>query len=294
LTSIIPKYITGQVIRLVSTTLNNLLVVQTDEPNKLYVMQWHVQNGAKVMQAWHTWELPETPEHIFFNDGFLVAIVTVGTAAGYYVLSVIANAPAGLQECVYLDYRQVAVMGSNNELSLIANHPYTEVDTCVIGGSDTEYAGMSIPFTIDGDTLTVDDKLGTVLSGSWVIGNKYESAVTLSELVHRDDQDRYDSSRTLRLNNVKVRHNNSGPYTVNITRAWGDHFSEVYSQSLSRSVAEASLGTSLIHSGELTVPVRERSEYVTIEVVSSGHLPFNLTGYDWQGQLNGSGQRRYF
>tara|TARA_R110000851_G_scaffold129000_2_gene261564 strand:+ start:131 stop:688 length:558 start_codon:yes stop_codon:yes gene_type:complete len=185
-------------------------------------------------------------------------------------------------------------MGASNNIALLPDHAYAEETTLVIGASDTEYAGMSIPFTIDGDTLTVDDRLGTVLSGSWIIGNTYDSAITLSELVHRDDQDRYDSSRTLRLNNVKVRHSKSGPYTVNITRAWGDHFSEVYSQSLTRAVADASLGAALVHSGELTVPVRERSEYVTIEVVSSGHLPFNLTGYDWQGQLNGSGQRRYF
>jgi hypothetical protein len=294
LTSIVPTYIKGRVKQIISTTLNNLLVVQTDEPNTLYVMQWHVQNGAKVMQSWHTWKLPDTPEHMFFVEGLLVIIDTIGMTTGYYTMDPVMRTYNDLDYELHLDYRIELPMGSNNQISLLPNHAYTEVDTLVIGSANTAYAGMSIPFTIDGDTLTVDDKLGTVLSGSWVIGNTYDSAVTLNEIVHRDDQDRYDSSRTLRLNNVKVRHNNSGPYTVNITRAWGDHFSEVYSQSLSRSVAEASLGTSLIHSGELTVPVRERSEYVTIEVVSSGHLPFNLTGYDWQGQLNGSGQRRYF
>jgi len=294
LTSIIPTYIRGRVKQMVSTTLNNLLVIQTDEPNKLYIMQWHVQNGAKVMQSWHTWELPETPEHMLFYNGTLIVIVAIGVTPGYYSLNPVFSTYTGLPHEVHLDHRLEVVMSDNNEINLLDDHAYTEDTTLVVGSPDSNYPGMAIPFTISGNTITVDDRLGTVLSGTWLIGNTYSSCITLSELVYRDDQDRYDSSRTLRLNNIKVRHNNSGPYTVNITRSWGDYFSETFSQDLSRSVAAAQLGTSLINSGELPVVIRERSEYVTIEVDANGHLPFNLTGYDWQGQLNGSGQRRYF
>lgn len=306
LTAVVPKYIEGRVKQLVSNTLNNYLAVQTDKPNVLYIMQWHNQNGTRVMQSWHTWTLPGTPEHIYFARGYLILVMDDGVTMkrSLFDLSggttgvageLIGESFGGLDFEVHLHFR-FAFDISNNQITLPIDHPYNETDSLVIGASDSNYPGMSIPFTIAGDIVTIDDQLGTTLTGRWLIGNKYTTEITLPKILPRDQEDNVMSEATLRLNSLKLRHNKSGEYKVTVTRNWGDYFNEVIETELdmTRLVGAAMVDAPLLHTGELHVPIRERSEFTTVTISTDGHLPFNLTGYDWSGQISGSGQRRQF
>ena len=306
LTAVVPKYIKGRVKQLVSNTLNNYLVVQTDTPNLLYIMQWHNQNGQRVMQSWHKWTLPGTPQHIYFALGYLILVMNDGFTVRRSLLDLsggssgadgeLAGEPfGGLDHETHLHFRFIYDI-SGNQFTLPVDHPYNETDSVVVGAADSNYPGMSIPFTISGDVVTVDDQLGTTLTGRWIIGNKYTTTITLPKIIPRDQEGEVMSEATLRLNRIKLRHNQSGEYTVKVTRNWGDYFNEELTTQLdmSRLVGDAMLDAPLLHTGELQVPIRERSEFVTIEISTDGHLPFNLTGYDWSGQISGSGQRRQF
>ncbi len=293
LTSIVPTYLKGRVKRIASTTLHNHLIVQTDEPNTLYIMQWHNQNNARVMQSWHKWELPATPEYFWFVSGTLYLVMNDGLVTRISSVNLAGDTYAGLPYNIYLHYRAIHQV-SNNTLTLPDDHPYNNTDSVVVGAHDSTYPAMSIPFNITGNTVTLDDSLGTTFTGSWVIGNKYTSSIELSKVLPRDMEDRVIADSTLRLNNIKLRHKDSGPYTVNVIRSWGDYYNDVQSVDMTRRVGAAMINTALVDTGELRASIRERSEYVTINITTDSHLPYNLTGYDWSGQISGSGQRSNF
>ncbi len=301
ITSTIPKYIEGKITTLVSTTLNNYLIAHCAPSNEIYVMQWHNQNGARVMQSWCKWVLPNEPKYIYFDEGKLKFVMVsgdvVGEATKINTIDLSKDTYDGFDFNLHLDFREKITLASTQIVGLPTNHPYTDEGSFVVGASDSNYAGIPIPFQIWGGSVALEEMPGDVkVTGSILIGNKYTTSIKLPTIIPRDADDRVVSEQVLRLNSLKLRHYNSGSYSVNVNRSWGDYYSEDIESDfdLTRATGAADLDRPQLDTGEFRVPVRDRSKLIGITISTDSYLPYNLTGYDWSGQISGSGQRSNF
>ena len=297
ITSTIPKYIEGKITTLISTTLNNYLVAHCAPSNEIYVMQWHNQNSARVMQSWCKWVLPSEPKYIYFEEGNLKFVMVSGETTKINTIDLSKDTYDGFDFNLHLDFRAKCTLGSTQIVGLPPNHPYTDEDSFVVGASDSNYAGIPIPFLIWGPSVALREMPGDIkVTGSILIGNKYTTSIKLPTIIPRDADDRVVSEQVLRLNSLKLRHYNSGSYSVNVNRSWGDYYSEDIESDfdLTRETGAADLDKPQLDTGEFRVPVRDRSKLISITISTDSYLPYNLTGYDWSGQISGSGQRSNF
>lgn len=274
----------------VDTTSNLAYVFSADDYRKLWVYTWYKRDTKQTVGAWFEWELPYPVLHGWYRAGRLNLIMQVQkdglTNVELYGLEANKPSDGGLGYRIYLDGLYSSVADSTGAIPV---HGLDPDSVMVVGADGAGYPGMQYEAVNTGEgSVRVDI---SEAGKPFLVGIPFSSQVQLNKVIPKDQNGETDSSMTLRLRMITLRTATSGPYTVEVRREYGDYWQQTYGTAVGRDA----IGTSSMElTDSIDIPVREQSLLVDFSITSDGHLPFNLTGYDWTGQLFGNAQRRYF
>ena len=297
ITEQVPKFIEGTVKRAVSSTHENLLVVQAESATKLYVYKYNNTSRGKTQSAWFTFEFTNmTILNIQFVGTSLFMLVNRGNKTFLERMDL----QTGLKDTdstyvTTLDRRfLIADRMSATETTTTFRITGVEVDTSLTYNLVTE----------SGEVLTITDVNTTDLAGSTTIvvnsvvdagvsvyfGLPYTMTYEFSKpLLKRQMQDsKVDIISTGRhqLRYMTIEYDETAAFTLRVTPQIGgaDGTAKDYPFS-GRFLASALLvGQVPQETGSFRVPIFLQSQNAKIEIINSSALPSNIQSAEFEAQ----------
>ncbi len=295
ITEQVPKFIEGTVKRAVTSTHENLLVVQADSATKLYVYKYNNTNRGKTQSAWFTFE---------FSNATVINIQFVGTSLfvlvkrGSKTFLERMDLQTGLKDTgstyvTTLDRRfLIADRTSATETTTTFTITGTEVDTSLTYNAVTEGGEV---LTIDSVTTSSGDT--TIVVNSVVdagvsvyFGLPYTMTYEFSKpLLKRGTQDgKIDVVSTGRhqLRYMTVEYDETASFTLRVTPQVGgaDGTAIDYPFSGRFLAATATLDNIPNETGSFRIPIFLKSQNAKIEIINSSALPSNIQSAEFEAQ----------
>jgi len=316
----VPKYIPANIFKMAASTNEDVLVlIGTDNPNKLYINRWlYGERGQKILNAWSTFILNtnKTILNVDFIDTDLFMVVrntnnvtsieklpfesnftetnadfefhldhklteaSTGVSVAY-----VASTNTTTWTLPYRTYAQMAVVGrhlASGETSTFISAPNTSATT--LG------AGQVISTTTtntDGSTLTIT-ATGDYRLSKVIIGEPYEmhyrfSAQRLTEQVPGGGGE-FISGR-LQLHHFYIKFENTGFFKVEVTPENRDTSTHKFTGNL-LGAASSTIGSVNLETGTFRVPIMSRADRVDIDIKNSTFLPTKLNSAEYEARFH--------
>ena len=297
ITEQVPKFIEGTVKRAVSSTHENLLVIQAESATKLYVYKYNNTSRGKTQSAWFTFE---------FTNLSIINIQFIGTSLfmlvnrGGKTFLERMDLQTGLKDTgstyvTTLDRRfLIADRTSATETTTTFRITGVEVDTSLTYNLVTE----------SGEVLTITDVNTTDLAGSTTIvvnsvvdagvsvyfGLPYTMTYEFSKpLLKRQMQEgKIDIISTGRhqLRYMTLEYDDTGSFTLRVTPQVGgaDGTAIDYPFSGRFLAATATLDSIPSETGSFRIPIFLKSQNAKIEIINSSALPSNIQSAEFEAQ----------
>ena len=316
----VPKYIPANIFKMAASTNEDVLVlIGTDNPNKLYINRWlYGDKGQKILNAWSTFILNsnKTILNIDFIDTDLFMVVrnsnnvtsieklpfesnftetnadfefhldhklteaSTGVSVAY-----VASTNTTTWTLPYRTYAQMAVVGrhlASGETSTFISAPNTSAVN--LG------AGQVISTTTtntDGSTLTIT-ATGDYRLSKVIIGEPYEmhyrfSAQRLTEQVPGGGGE-FISGR-LQLHHFYIKFENTGFFKVEVTPENRDTSTHKFTGNL-LGAASSTIGSVNLETGTFRVPIMSRADRVDIDIKNSTFLPTKLNSAEYEARFH--------
>ena len=297
ITEQVPKFIEGTVKRAVSSTHENLLVIQAESATKLYVYKYNNTSRGKTQSAWFTFE---------FTNLSIINIQFIGTSLfmlvnrGGKTFLERMDLQTGLKDTgstyvTTLDRRfLIADRTSATETTTTFRITGVEVDTSLTYNLVTE----------SGEVLTITDVNTTDLAGSTTIvvnsvvdagvsvyfGLPYTMTYEFSKpLLKRQMQEgKIDIISTGRhqLRYMTLEYDDTASFTLRVTPQVGgaDGTAIDYPFSGRFLAATATLDSIPSETGSFRIPIFLKSQNAKIEIINSSALPSNIQSAEFEAQ----------
>jgi len=318
----VPKYIPSNIFKMaVSTNEDVLVLLGSDNPNKLYINRWlYGDRGQKILNAWSTFILnsSKTILNVDFIDTDLFMVVrnsnnvtsieklpfesnftetnadfefhldhklteaSTGVSVAY-----VASTNTTTWTLPYRTYAQMAVVGrhlASGETSTFISAPNTSATT--LG------AGQVISTTTtntDGSTLTVS-AIGDYRLSKVIIGEPFEmhyrfSAQRLTEQVPGGSAGGEFISGRLQLHHFYIKFENTGFFKVEVTPENRDTSTHKFTGNL-LGAASSTIGSVNLETGTFRVPIMSRADRVDIDIKNSTFLPTKLNSAEYEARFH--------
>ena len=316
----VPKYIPANIFKMaVSTNEDVLVLIGSDNPNKLYINRWlYGERGQKILNAWSTFILNnnKTILNVDFIDTDLFMVVrnsnnvtsieklpfesnftetnadfefhldhklteaSTGVSVAY-----VASTNTTTWTLPYRTYAQMAVVGrhlASGETSTFISAPNTSAVN--LG------AGQVISTTTtntDGSTLTVS-AIGDYRLSKVIIGEPFEmhyrfSAQRLTEQVPGGGGE-FISGR-LQLHHFYIKFENTGFFKVEVTPENRDTSTHKFTGNL-LGAASSTIGSVNLETGTFRVPIMSRADRVDIDIKNNTFLPTKLNSAEYEARFH--------
>ncbi|CAK1257690.1 tail protein [Klebsiella phage vB_Kpl_K72PH164C2] len=297
----LPRYIPGRVMQMQTSSVTNMAFMRyTGQRNALlvYEFMWGGGDGAKVQSAWHQWTLPypilgvqalEDLVYVYMQGpGNALLVAAMDPREGYTLGQEYDTAYSDFPTTVTVSGGQFTVPSifryTNYHLSikeeLILTYPQGTAMAATEVGLN-EFLGANIVSVVRG-----------VPDGTYVLGRRYKSAMTLTTPTLRDRNDKLVGSGHVRLLRLDVALRNSGHFDVHVTDTprdvdWSGELSGVLMNS-----KELVLGRTLrVDLAVVTVPCRTNADTTEIQFSTNGSQELNILDISYILRYNQRRQR---
>jgi hypothetical protein len=291
-TAHVPKYLSGNVVKLSGTTRHNCVAVQVDGDTSslyLYDYEWTPDQNQKIQSAWHKFTFGTT------------AVVKAAEFVGQYLYLVIDRPSKG----THLERLDLATSLTDTGLSfrLCLDRRITEATCTVSYSAVTGLTTWTLPYQIV-DSLQVlvrtaagSLRLGQVIptasqSGNQItasgnysatqvyIGQPVTSRVRFSKLYPRDQNGQAINTGRLQLRTMSAAYNSTGYLRAEVTPTGRS----MTTQTMAPQVGVAfTPGSPVLATGVLRFPVLALNTEAQVDLVSDSYLPCRITSASWEG-----------
>lgn len=313
----VPKYIPSNVFKIaVSTNEDVLILLGTDNPNKLYINRWLLgENFQKVLNSWSTFSLNSSRS--IRNIDF------IGT--DLYLVIEEANGTTLEKIPFEADYRE-----TNADFEYHLDHKVTEATTgvSVAYNSTTDVSTFTVPYRLrgsmtvvgrylaDGETSTYVSTQGTTVNlkpgqviqstntangststitadgdyrnSKFIIGEPYEmhyrfSSQRLTEQPGGKGGELI--SGRLQLHHFYIKYEDTGFFKVEVTPENRDTSTHDFTGRL-LGAASSSIGQINLETGTFKVPIMSRADRVNIDIKNDTYLPTQLSSAEYEAMFH--------
>tara|TARA_A100001037_G_scaffold38578_1_gene29649 strand:+ start:96 stop:2558 length:2463 start_codon:yes stop_codon:yes gene_type:complete len=307
----VPKLIPSGIFKMaVSNNQDILVLLGTENPNKLYVNRWLYGEGfTKALNAWFTYTLNSnrsilnidfigtdlimvieeangvTLEKIPFETGFTESNAEFEYHLDHKVtestngVSVAYNSSTDITTFT-VPYRVRSNMNIVGRY-LASNETSTFIDTQ--GNTQTLKAGQVLKTTnlVDGSTSTIT-AAGDFTNSKFIIGEPYEMHYRFSkQRLTGPNANEFISGR-LQIHHFYIKYEDSGFFQVEVTPENRDTSLHKFTGRL-LGAASASVGLINLDTGTFKVPVMSKSDRVNIDIKNNTFLPTLLASAEYEG-----------
>lgn len=294
-----PKYITGNVFKIATTSNEDFVaVLSANSPNKVFTYRYYWGGDEKLQSAWSEWEFPagDTVLNVDFIESSVWLVVS--RSDGTYIESMDiepGRTDTGGTFVVHLDRRvDETGVGSRtynagtNQTTFIV--PYLLVDATQFQlyawhGDATFKPGQQLQFThsVVGSTtlITVTGNLT-----KFFFGRRYVFRYRFSPLVMREQAkgggEQAITGGRLQVRYMNVAYSHTGYFRAEVTPVGRDTYSYVFSGRVVGSVL-SQIGKPGIQEGSFKFPVQSQNTGVTIDLVNDSPFPCAFLSAEWEG-----------
>ena len=317
----VPRLIPSNVFKMaVSTNQDILIVLGSDNPNKLYVYRWlYGSDGNKALSSWFTYTINSnrsilnvdfigtdlfavieeankvTLEKIPFESEFRETNATFEYHLDHKVteattgVSVSYSSGTGLSTFT-VPYRLRASM---NIIGRYLGDGETSTFVDPQGNTKTLTAGqvISTSNTTDGSTSTIT-ATGDYRNSKFIIGEPYEMHYRFSKQRLTEQgagTPEYVGAR-LQLHHFYIKYEDAGFFKVEVTPQNRDTSTHKFTGRLLGS-ASAAIGQINLDTGTFKVPIMSKSDRVDIDVKNNTFLPTRLASAEYEGTFHSRSRR---
>lgn len=295
ITEQVPKFIEGTVKRAVTSTHENLLVIQAASTTKLYVYKYNNTNRGKTQSAWFTFEFSNvTVVNIQFVGTSLFMLVKRGSKTFLERMDLQTGLKdTGSTYVTTLDRRfLIADRTSATETTTTYTITGTELDTSLTYNAVTQ----------GGEVLTINSVTAAGGNTTIVVNSVVDAGVSVffglpytmtyefsKPLLKRGTQDgKIDVVSTGRhqLRYMTVEYDDTASFTLRVTPQVGgaDGTAIDYPFSGRFLAATATLDNIPSETGSFRIPIFLKSQNAKIEIINSSALPSNIQSAEFEAQ----------
>lgn len=298
ITDQVPEYIESGIYSVVGINSKNaVFIASTADRNALWVYQYYFSDQGKVQSAWHKWT----------SDGDIYGLSSLGNdlyiaqaRGGELVITKVVfyenAADVFNNRSVLLDFKeyydgsqsafpQVQVSGEWYQKIAWSTTPEVgdeDIAVLVIApentGSETKGRIIPVEFFIGTDAYV---PLEPSLTGEqFYSGYLYDFSWTLNPIYMRDQNLVAIQDGRLQLRKLKIRFNNSGPFTLSATPKYRDTVYKTYSGT---NIGEDLLATADTNDGIISILSGGKSEEVVHQVTSTTPWRTRFSSVEWAG-----------
>jgi len=275
ITSHIPRYIEGEVTKMVaSSNEDTLLILTEDDPQAVYINRYYWTGEQKVQNSWSRWTFDGDVLNVDFNQSDI--FIVIERSDGIYLETInlsqdVATAITDGGWSCHLDRRVTLTSGGTTTV------PYTDSNLTYI--------------TDKGDIIAAADVSAKLTAGRTVFaGIPFTFRYEFSELVVKEDNEPITIGR-LQVRRMGVVYSNSGYFKAVITPTKRTSSEVVFTGRLVGASTNL-LGKVPLATGTFKLPVLAKASEVKIELVSDSHLPCQFQSAEWEGYFVLRSKRR--
>lgn len=299
LTVAIPELIPSTVDKIVASSTQSLIAVGSSGQKEIFFYRF-ISQGDSTVSTWFTWELSGTLLHHFFDGSAYYAVTAFGTKVHINKFNLSqANEQGSLtlysgeKTDVCLDNwftNPKVTYDSSTNLSTFGL-PYANPAGMKLALINTGDGTVSYPTLSDGDTsFTVSNDLR---GNDVVLGYIYEMDIGLPKFYMTDSSQGAvlsDFTADLILHRVKVSLGMSGPvkYKINITGIPEYTKTVSVTQPNVYDLDNINLSASSTHE----VPIYQRNENLTMNIIADTPYPCSLLAVVWEGRVGNKFYKR--
>ena len=275
----------------VSSAHNTIFVVGGDNPgSKIFCYRNQIANEQIVQNAFFTFTTSGSIHSIKAIEDDLYIVKQTSDTIPKLQIQKLSLIPEGASLPRLDNRRQVGFTGVSYNVSTNTTTftmPYTgsEINQIIVL-SPTDFANTIIDVTasttVSNTTLTATGNFSQVTSG-WV-GTKYLSNVTLSDVFVRDDENNVIPG-TLNLRYGIARHNNTGNYTLGVTRKVRTEQTYTFNPNVIGVRGVAAGGNVIDPNGTFKFPLMGFSSDLDITISSNYPHTMNITNIELTGKF---------
>ena len=290
----VPTYIPSGVTKITASNAEKTLaVLASTETASLYVYNWHWSGRSKDQAAWHkfTFTGAEVLDIEFFESELWIVLVKEGKTLLTRIKLSPGQLDAGQTFQTLLDYKMdetVATPSYNAgtdqttiTLPVGLNNPLVVLNGASQGVlKHTGSAGVVTSIVITGD----------LSSTGYYVGEAYDFKATLSEVVYRPRTKDGGLgpaivSGRLQLRTLSFLYASTGYFKVRVTALYRTAYEYIFTGRIMGQGGNV-IGDVPIVSGSFRVPVKSKSDRVTVELESDSFLPCKFLSADWEGLIS--------
>ena len=312
----VPRYIESGIFKMaISTNENILVLLGTDNPNKLYVNRWlYGENNQKVLNSWstYTFNSAKTIRNIDFidTDLYLIAEETNGTTLEkipfesdyqeanttfeYHLDHKVTEATTGVSKS-YTSSTGLTTFTMpyrlNGTMNIVGRYLASgETSTYVnsIGQTVSLKPGEVIQTThsSDGSTSTLT-ATGDYTNSKFIAGEKYEMHYRFSKqrLTESDSSRGELIGARLQLRYFYLKHEDTGYFKVEVTPDNRDTSTHIYNGN-TLGTAASLVGSIYLGTGAFRFPVLSKADSVNIDIKNDTFLPTQLANAEYEAMFH--------
>jgi hypothetical protein len=292
----VPRYISGNPIELIANTTTDYVFMRTDEDsNVIYVLQFYYKNKERQQLAWHKWNLPNVDTIYGMTLLGQKLYVIVERDGSYFLEFVDLSLPTtgDSQFEYFLDHYQARTVASGS-WDLGGRTWNARV------GRVGDVVGADVYIQGDGSTnegFPVTDYLQTAsyvymnqpANAEIILGQRFTSDGEITKPYVRDSNGRPYTKPTI-MEDVTYTVEQTGYVEFTIGHAAGVDYTETFN-GMNLNHWQFKLGEASLLDTDITVPIRDHRELVTLGFSSDSHLGFRLMSMDWLVDMQTRGRR---
>ena len=307
----VPRLIPSSIFKMaVSTNQDVLVLLGTDNSNKLYVYRWLIgSDGNKALSSWFTFSINSNRSilNIDFIGTDLFAVIEEANKVTLEKIPFEAQfkEPNAVFE-YHLDHKVteattgVSVSYSSSTNLSTFTVPYRlranmnivgrylgsgETSTFVDENGETKnlLAGQLLQTTnsIDGSTSTITAK-GNFTNSKFIIGEPYEMHYRFSKQKITESGNTEMIGGRLQIHHFYIKYEDAGFFKVEVTPENRDTSTHKFTGRL-LGAASASIGQVNLDTGTFRVPIMSKSDRVDIDIKNDTFLPTRLASAEYEG-----------
>lgn len=297
-------YMQGTVTHLVASTNLNMIAVRVTGSTfggkqRIFIFEGFKVGGERIQQSWSSWLIYEGDELIDmkFKDSTLQLIIRTSgdfeptiivlKEFNMYDLGVTGIRADPYVDSVFLDDK-IAVR-SFNGTSVTLPAEYDPTNIIVVGGVDTTLPLQSIPFTIDGSTITFPEDINDGVFPTCVvyIGRTFVSSYGITRPFRYTQEGIADTSERVRVSKYILDVVDTNEVAMNISSEFYDEPDQEFNARILNSPLNQ-LGVVPLYSGDVQFSFGQDASLANATFYCNNWLSCTISGIRWQGQATKS------
>jgi len=292
-TAHVAKYVPDSVFKMATSTAENaLIVLSSQEPNKIYIYKYHMAGREKVQSSW--FEYTCAGANILSAEFIESSLFVVANKAGKTILFQMhfdaGRFDTNQSYVTRLDYRltntQVTKSYNSGTNQTTITTPYAITSPVVVTRGSSQ--GTILPnISVSGTTIVVS---GNHTATEFYVGERYMmtyefSEPTLKEPTATGGRVAITGGR-LQIKHWLLRYQDSGDFTVKIQQKGSVTSKDYVFTGFVVGDGTSTLGANALTSGDFKFPVMSKADRIRVIIESDSHLPCQFLSAEWEGNMH--------